>query len=56
MQPTQELRDSFKIKDYLYLTKVFEEILKVDKGETKEQTKVSHSNLAFDQSSYQVLP
>lgn len=38
-EPTQELRDSFKIKNYLYLTKVFEEILKDNKGENKEQTK-----------------
>lgn len=37
-EPTQELRDSFKIKNYLYLTKVFEEILE-EKNATKEQIK-----------------
>jgi len=38
-EPTQELQDSFKIKTYLYLTKVFEEVSKENKGEPKEQTK-----------------
>lgn len=41
-QPTQELRESFKIKHYLYLTKVFEEVTE-EKSRDKEQRKVSGS-------------
>ncbi|XP_024365011.1 protein BCCIP homolog [Physcomitrium patens] len=37
-EPTQELRESFKIKHYLYLTKVFEEVTE-EKSRDKEQRK-----------------
>ena len=39
MQPTQELRDSFKLKKYLYLTRVFQELVK--EGDNTELKKVS---------------
>ena len=40
MQPTQELRDSFKLKKYLYLTRVFQELVK--EGDNTELKKVRY--------------